>query len=135
MPIDIVGIKTKIAAQLVDDLGLYTAPDGSTVPAIYLVNNVDVDPPRDWKISGIECLVFRNIDRVPQACFGGVADKYQVAVNLIQHSKSQSLNNAIEVLFSHWQRIRVAWHRPQTEEDFEQIKLFIPSQQYFKVVN
>lgn len=132
--IDIVGIKTKLAVQLVDELGLYTAPDGSAIAAIYIVNNVDSDPPRDLKISGLECLVFRAIDRVPQACFGGVADKYQVAIGLTQHDRTKNLNNAIETLFCHWQRIRIAWHREQTEDDFEQMKLYLPSQQYFKVI-
>lgn len=133
MPIDIFGIKEKLSAQLVDELGLYTAGDGSTARAIYVVNNLDVDPPRDVKISGIECLVYRVVDRVPQACFGGVADKYQVSIELTQHDRNGSLNNAIETLFCHWQRIRIAWHRTQTEEDFEQVKLYLPSQQYFKI--
>jgi hypothetical protein len=132
MPIDIVGIKTKLAAQLVDELGTYIAPDNSTAPAIYPVTNVDKDPPRDLKIEGLECLVFHAVDRVPQACFGGVADKYQVVVNLIQHDRSKDLNNAIETLFCHWQRIRIGWHRRQTEEDLEQVQLYLPSQQYFK---
>jgi hypothetical protein len=135
MPIDIAGIKSRLATQLVDDLGLYTAPDGSTVPAIYIVNNVDKDPPRDVKISGIECLVYRGVDRVPQACFQGVADKYQIHLELTQHDKSGNLNNAIEILFTHWQRIRIAWYRLQTDEDFEQVKLYLPSQQYFRIEN
>lgn len=133
MPIDIAGIKSRLATQLVDDLGRYTATDGSTVPAIYIVNNVDLDPPRELKISGIECLVYRSIERVPQACFQGVADKYQVSIELTQHDRSKNLNNAIETLFCYWQRIRIAWHRTQTEEDFEQAKLYLPSQQYFKI--
>jgi hypothetical protein len=132
--IDIAGIRAKLAVQLVDELGVYTLPVGGITPAIYTVNNVDLDPPRDWQISGIECLVSRSVDRVPQACFGGVADKYQVIVNLIQHDKSKNLNNAIETLFCHWQRIRIAWHRRQSEEDLEQIQLYLPSQQYFKIV-
>lgn len=135
MPIDIAGIKGKLAVQLVDYLGLYTATDGSTAAAIYIVNNLDLDPPRDVKISGIECLVYRSVDRVPQACFGGVADKYQVSIELTQHDRSKDLNNAIETLFCHWQRLRIAWHRSQTEEDFEQVKLYLLGQQYFKVIN
>jgi hypothetical protein len=134
MPIDIEGIKSKLAAQLVDDLGRYTAADGSSVSAIYIVNNLDLDPPRELKISGIECLVYRSIERVPQACFQGVADKYQVSIELIQHDRNQGLNNAIEVLFTHWQRIRIAWYRLQTEEDFEQVKFYLPGQQYFKIL-
>jgi hypothetical protein len=134
MTIDIVGIQTKLTTQLVDVLGTYTAPDGSTAKAIYIVDNVDLDPPRDLKISGIECLIFRSVDRVPQACFGGVADKYQVAIELTQHDRSQDLNIAIETLFCYWQRIRIAWHRLQTEEDFEQIKIFLPGEQYFKII-
>jgi hypothetical protein len=134
MPIDTVGLKTKLAAQLVDDLGIYTAPNGSTEKAIYIINNLDLDPPRDLKVSGVECLIVRSVEHVPQACFGGVADKYQWSVNLIQHDRSQNLNNAIETLFCHWQRIRIAWHRVQTEEDLEQIKLYLPSQQYFKIL-
>lgn len=124
-------IKAKLYAQLIDELGLYTAPDDSSIKAIYTVKNVDLDPPRDLKISGLECLVYRTVDRTPQACFQGVADKYQVVVELIQHDRSKDLNNAIEILFCHWQRIRIAWHRTQTEDDFEQIRLYLPSQQYF----
>lgn len=133
MPIDTVGLKTKLATQLVDVLGVYMAPDNSTTAAIYIVNNVDSDPPRDLKVSGIECLVFKSVDRVPKACFGGVADQYQWSVNLIQHDRSQNLNLAIETLFCYWQRIRIAWHRQQTEEDFEQVKIFLPGEQYFHV--
>jgi hypothetical protein len=132
--IDIIGIKSTLAVQLVDTLGLYTATDGSTVAAIYIVNNVDLDPPRNLKISGIECLISRAVDRVPQACFGGVADKYQVVVNLIQHDRSNNLNNTIETLFCYYQRIRIAWHRRQTEEDLEQVQIFLPGQQYLKIV-
>jgi hypothetical protein len=131
--IDIVGIRTKLATQLVDELGFYTVPAGATTPAIYVVNNVDADPPRDWQVSGLECLVSRAVDRVPVACFGGVADKYQVVVNLVQHDRSKNLNNAIETLFCYWQRIRIGWHRRQTEEDLEQVQLYLPSQQYFKI--
>jgi hypothetical protein len=133
--IDIPKFYTDLSNQLSSELGLYTATDGSTAAAIYIVNNVDLDPPRDLKISGIECLVSRSVDRVPQACFGGVADKYQVVVNLIQHDRSKNLNNAIETLFCHWQRIRIAWHRRQSEEDLEQVQLYLPGQQYFKVID
>jgi hypothetical protein len=134
MSIDIIGIKAKLATQLVADLGLYTATDGSITKAIYIVNNLDLDPPRDVKISGIECLIYRVVDRVPQACFGGIADKYQVSIELTQHDRTGNLNNAIETLFCYWQRIRIAWHRTQTEESLEQAKLYLPSQQYFKII-
>ena len=134
MSIDIVGIKAKLAAQLVTELGLYTATDNTTAPAIYIVNNLDSDPPRDVKITGVECLVYRVVDRVPQACFQGVVDQYQVSVELTQHDRTGNLNNALETLFCHWQRIRIAWHRTQTEESFEQVKLYLPGQQYFRVI-
>jgi hypothetical protein len=134
MSIDIVGIKTKLATQLVDDLGLYTATDDTTVPAIYIVNNPDLDPPRDVKISGIECLVYRVVEHVPQACFGGIADKYQVSIELTQHDRTGNLNQVLETLLCYWQRIRIAWHRTQTEENLEQVKLYLPSQQYFKII-
>ena len=77
----------------------------------------------------------RTVDRVPLACFGGITDQYQVVVNLIQHDRTKNLNEAIETLFCYWQRMRIGWHRVQTEEDLEQIRLYLPSQQYFKVVN
>ena len=54
--IDILKIRNKLAVQLVAELGVYTLPIGASTPAIYTVNNVDLDPPRDWKISGVECL-------------------------------------------------------------------------------
>ncbi|WP_310424886.1 hypothetical protein [Chamaesiphon sp. VAR_48_metabat_135_sub] len=134
MSIDIVGIKAKLATQLVTELGLYTATNGSTVPAIYIVNNLDIDPPRDVEISGIECLVYRVVDRVPQACFQGVVDRYQVSVELIQHDRTKNLNNALETLFCYWQRIRIAWHRRQTEENLEQVKLYLPGEHYFNIL-
>lgn len=135
MPLIARVVRDKLAVELVDSLGTYQLPNGSTAAAIYVVTNVDKDPPRDWQVSGIECLVSSMVDRVPQACFGGIADKYQWVVNLIQHDKDRNLNNAIEVFFCHYQRVRLAWHRSQSEEDFEQCQLYLPGQQYFEVIS
>jgi hypothetical protein len=133
--IDFPKLYATLSSQLASEIGSYTATDGSTAAAIYIVNNVDLDPPRDLKISGVECLIYRSLDRVPQACFGGIVDKYQYAIELTQHDRSKNLNSTIETLFYYWQRIRIAWHRVQTEEDLEQMRIYLPSQQYFKIIN
>jgi hypothetical protein len=127
-------IRDKLATQLATKLGTYTALDSSTLPAIYVFNNIDNEPPREWKIEGIECLISRSPEHNPQACFQGVADRYLWSVFLVQHNRANTLSEAIETLFCHWQRISINYHRLQTEEDLEECKLYIPSQQYFKIV-
>jgi hypothetical protein len=128
-------LQLKLMSALATELGTYQPPGSALLPAIHVILNIDRDPPRDWQIVGLECLLHRSPQHAPKALFQGVADLYQWQVELVQHDRSKSLENAIELLFCHFQRIKILSHAPQSEEMFEQCKIALPGQQYFAVMS
>jgi hypothetical protein len=130
----VIDLRFKLLTALTPVLGSYQPPGSTLISACYVVNNIDKDPPRDWKIVGLECLIHRSPKHAPKSLFGGVADLYQWEVELVQHDRSKNLEAAIALMFCNFQRIKVLSQYSQTEEMFEQIKFGLPSQEYFVVM-
>lgn len=130
----IVDLRTKLGTALVSVLGTYQPPGATLIPACYVVSNIDKDPPRDWKIVGLECLIHRSPKHAPKSLFGGVADLYQWEVELVQHDRSKDLEAAIALMFCNFQRIKVLAQYSQTEEMFEQIRFGLSGQELFGVM-
>ncbi len=130
----IIDLRSKLQIALTPVLGTYQPHGAALIPACYVVNNIDKDPPRDWKIVGLECLIHRSPKHAPKSLFGGVADLYQWEVELVQHDRSKNLEVAIALMFCNFQRIKVLSQYSQTEEMFEQIKFGLAGQEYFAVM-
>lgn len=127
-------ILNNLRSQLAHILGEYRVKSGTTpMPAIIKSQNIDTHPSTDWNISGLECVLVGNPEHFPKACFRGVADLYQWHIYLIQHDRDLGLEEAIECILGNYQRAKIGWHRQQSREDFEQVLIYLPSQQYFKI--
>ena len=116
-------------------LGTYTLLSGTTQPAIYVVNNAMTDPPRDWKVAGLECLVHKHPRSAPVAAFSSVVDKRDWIVELVQHDQNSSTETAKELIFQKFLRCKVQSFLHQTEETLEQITLRIPSENLLQAID
>ena len=76
-------------------LGIYTLPNGTTTPAIYVVGRQSV--PSEWKVTGLEASVREYPERIPTAMVGTVKVMQTWEVVLVQYTPaSTTLSTAID---------------------------------------
>ena len=77
-------------------IGTYTLPNGSTLPAVYVVGQQSV--PKEWKVKGLEVTMRQFPERVPRSGFGGTVKVSQVwEVILVQYTTSGGeINTAMD---------------------------------------
>jgi hypothetical protein len=67
-----------------DLIGSYTFPDGTTVPAIYVVGQKGV--PTEWKVTGLEVTMRQYPELLPEAGLGTVSVLQQWEVMVAQYN-------------------------------------------------
>jgi hypothetical protein len=124
--------QTILQNALLTELGSYTLPNNSPVRAIYVIGDPKKDPPKDWKVTGVECRIQKTADRAGQRCFNGDQDHYIWQCILIQYDRSKSLNEAIDALkATKIFGLSIGKVIPQSEDNFEQVSFSIVTHQYF----
>jgi hypothetical protein len=116
--------RTQILDALGTTLGTYTDTP-NTYPAIYVVRNLDTDPPRHYKRTGLECLIF-----TPTATSNPLHHNALVNetwnLRLIQHDRNSSTLPAHYALLAHFPDLqRLSW-LPADRDIHEQLNLIIP---------
>lgn len=105
------------------ELGTYTLPDGTTIPALYVAKPGQVRP--EWRVTGIECV----LGRTPLLrSLGGVGA--QVAnriwtLTFRAFDTTQTLDTIQLIAFRAWPRLQPR-HLPQTDTTYEQLTYELP---------
>lgn len=101
------------------------------LPAIYVVNDPLKEPPKGWKVSGLEAIIRKTPEAIAITNHYGVIDRREWVISLIQHNLSGDLQLARELIFRKFTRAKVQSHLELTEENLEQLVLRVPDEQYF----
>ena len=118
-------IRGLINSAIGSKLGTYNLPDGSTSPALWVRGQQQV--PKDWTISGIECVIdevpeMRNQPTLSQA----VVLDVRWPIYCTSYDTAKTLAEVRELLFQWFPDIQDPVHVAQTDISFETLKVFIP---------
>jgi hypothetical protein len=69
-------------------IGTYTLPNGSTLPAVYVVGQQSV--PKEWKVKGLEVTIEEFPSISPRAMVGKVRNNKQWTVILIDYTTASA---------------------------------------------
>lgn len=122
---DVSQIRQLINSAIGSKLGNYSLPDGSTSPALWVRGQQQV--PKDWTISGIECV----IDEVPEMANQPTLSQQvflstRWPIYLTSYDTAQTLAEVRALLFQWFPDIQDPVHVAQTDISFETLKVFIP---------
>lgn len=120
--VDLNDFKAKILAAISPELGTYTAGTAPPMPAIWIVRNIDVDPPRNLQRQGLECLLFPPIPSgVP--LHNAAILQHRWRIRLIQHDRASSIHGGYKAILKIYPQLKnEGWLSQSTELD-EQINL------------
>ena len=118
-------LRLLVNSAIGSQLGNYTLPDGSTSPALWVRGQQQV--PKDWTISGIECVIdevpeIANQPTMSQAVF--LSTRWPIY--LTSYDTAKNLAEVRELLFQWFPDIQDPVHVAQTDVSFETLKVFIP---------
>ena len=118
-------VRELINSAIGSSLGFYNLPDGSTSPALWVRGQQQV--PKDWTVSGIECV----IDEVPEMTNQPTFSKHVILrirwpIYLTAHDTDTTLAEVRTLLFQNFPDIQDPVHVPQTDISLETLKVFIP---------
>jgi hypothetical protein len=122
---DVSQIRQLVNSAIGSKLGIYNLPDGSTCPSLWVRGQQQV--PKDWTISGIECV----IDEVPEMVNQPTLSQQVILsirwpIYLTSYDTAQTLAEVRALLFQWFPDIQDPVHVAQTDISFETLKVFIP---------
>ena len=122
---DVSQIRQLVNSAIGSKLGSYNLPDGSTSPALWVRGQQQV--PKDWTISGIECV----IDEVPEMVNQPTLSQQVILsirwpIYFTSYDTAQTLAEVRALLFQWFPDIQDPVHVAQTDISFETLKVFIP---------
>jgi len=110
-----------------DLIGTYTLPNGSTLPAVYVVGQQSV--PKEWKVKGLEVTMEEFPAINPRSMVGKVQNNKQWTIVLIDYtSNSTALHAAAERIARRFPDAKFTF-RPETDIVYGQYTIRIPDVQ------
>jgi hypothetical protein len=85
-PITEANVRSRMIAAIGSELGEYE----TGLPAIYIVRNSDVSPPKNYRANGLECLIFVPTPKSPQPLHHNAALFEFWEIRLIQRDRNKS---------------------------------------------
>jgi hypothetical protein len=120
--------REKLIAVLGAELGTYSYKNSlgaiDTIPAIWTVHDLDVDPPSDHTASGLECLIFPALPRGHPLFSGFAMVEDDWLIRLIQHDHARKVRPAALAMVAAWPHLKASYLRKTTEMD-EQANIVI----------
>jgi hypothetical protein len=121
--------KAELRQQLITALGneLGTYQIGANFPESAIIYVVDphTAPPKNWIITGLQCLIYPPLAKgVP--VFNGACLREEWQLRLIQYDRAKTCNLAYRRILSIHPDCQVKSQLPQTSESYEQWDLIIP---------
>jgi hypothetical protein len=118
-PITEANIRTRLVTALGSELGEYELG----LPAIYLVRNPESDPPKNYRTTGIECLVFRPDPQSPTPLHHNAALPEIWDIRLLQRDRSGSLLAAYQAILNYFPDCLLNSHIQANRDIDEQLNL------------
>jgi hypothetical protein len=115
-----------IASLMATQIGKYSYKINGidhSVDAIYVVKNRDADPPREWKRTGIETLIYEP--QINGRDYLGATGLDQIfEIKVIQHDRSSTLGEAKSTLLIGLPFFKQRSHLGLNNQDSEELNLF-----------
>jgi hypothetical protein len=105
-------------------IGTYTLPNGSTVPAIYVVGRQSV--PKEWKVKGLEVTIEEFPSISPRAMVGKVRNNKQWTIVIVDYTTSSSaIRSAAERMARRFPDAQFSF-QPESDIVYGQYRIRIP---------
>ena len=105
-------------------IGTYTLPNGSTLPAVYVVGRQGV--PNEWKVKGLEVTIEEFASISPKAMVGKVQNNKQWNVVLVDYAtSSNALQTAATRMARRFPDAQFSF-RPESDVVYGQYRIRIP---------
>lgn len=125
-PIDLEPLtNSNIRQRLIDAIGAELGNYELLVPAIWFVTNPDIDPPRNYRTSGLECLIFSPTPQAARPLHHNAALTEIWEIRLIQHDRSKSTLLAYRALLAKHPGTYLDSHIRANRDNSEQLNLSI----------
>jgi len=105
-------------------IGSYTLPNGSTLPAVYVVGRQSV--PNEWKVKGLEVTIEEFASVSPRAMVGKVQNNKQWTVVLIDYTTTSNALQAAAVRMARRFPDAQFSFRPESDVVYGQYRIRIP---------
>jgi hypothetical protein len=106
-------------------LGTYQISPTQTTPSIFVVLDINKDPPMNWERTGLECLIFPPL-QTTKPSFCNTALTFETwEIRLIQWDRSGSTLDAQTNIALSLPTLRVQSHTRQSIERYEQANLLV----------
>ena len=105
-------------------IGLYTFPDGTQIPALYVVGRQGV--PGEWKVKGLEVTIQEFPRLNPRPGVGTFQQRKEWTVVLVDYdTASSNLDEAARRISRKWPDARFSF-TPETDNVYGQYRIVIP---------
>jgi hypothetical protein len=105
-------------------IGSYTLPNGTTIPAIYVVGQKSV--PTEWKATGLEVTIRQYPELLPEAGVGIVSVLQQWEVMVVQYNPDgKEIATAMDRMVRRFPDARVSF-MPGNDIAYERCRFLIP---------
>lgn len=121
----LIDARTKISNVLTSYIGSYTTTTES-IPALWVVKNLDTDPPRHYTRTGLECLIF-SPEIIAQPLHHSAIATELWRIRLIQHDRSKSTAAGYYALLSAFPDCQKESLLRADRDIDEQLNLLIPN--------
>ena len=112
-------------------IGTYTLPNGSTLPAIYVVGRQSV--PNEWKVKGLEVTIEEFASVSPRAMVGKVQNNKQWTVVLVDYTTtSDALQTAATRIARRFPDAQFSF-RPESDVVYGQYRIRIPDTELLNI--
>jgi hypothetical protein len=112
-------------------IGIYTLPNASTIPAVYVVGRQSV--PKEWKVKGLEVTMEEFPSVNPRAMVGKVENRQQWTIVLVDYTPASSaLNGAASRLARRFPDAQFSF-RAEDDITYGQYRIRIPDTQLLNV--
>jgi hypothetical protein len=116
---------SNIRQRLIDAIGTELGEYEPLVPAIWFVTNPDTDPPKNYRTSGLECLIFNPIPQAAKPLHHNAALTEIWEIRLIQRDRTKSTSLAYRNLLAKYPDIFLDSHIRANRDNSEQLNLSI----------
>ncbi len=123
---------TKLLSASPNLVGSYTFPDGTSIPAIYVVGQKSV--PSEWKVNGLEVTMRQYPELLPTAGVGIVDVLQQWEVVLVQYNPDgKQIAQAMDRMIRRFPDATVRY-LPGDDVAYERCRFIIPDREIRRLV-
>jgi hypothetical protein len=124
-------VVTELLSASPDLIGTYTLPNGSTLPAVYVVGRQSV--PKEWKVKGLEVTMEEFPSVSPSPMVGTIKNRKQWTVVLVDYTtNSTALSSAAIRIARRFPDAQLSF-RPEDDITYGQYRIRIPDTEILRL--